>query len=191
MNVFLSAVQIVVPIICWCTCTAVPSHMVYQSALHYTTWDDGLDLATSMRAFPSQFPWLICYWGWAGSAARSRAQTRGAAVLVQLWLKWGGHDAVVHKVCRFWWPAGSDGTDHGVHARGRPCVVDRSGTVTSPTDHGITHGASAFVSLFFSLDLIVFFFIKIRWPKSPTARYHSHVGVTCVSSDLCGSDPLS
>lgn len=118
-------------------------------------------------------------------------RTRGAAVLVQLWLKWGGHDAVVHKVCRFWWPAGSDGTDHGVHARGRPCVVDRSGTVTSPTDHGITHGASAFVSLFFSLDLIVFFFIKIRWPKSPTARYHSHVGVTCVSSDLCGSDPLS
>jgi hypothetical protein len=71
--------------------------MVYQSALHYTTWDDGLDLATSMRAFPSQFPRLICYWGWAGSAARSRAQTRGAAVLVRLWLKWGGHDAVVHK----------------------------------------------------------------------------------------------
>jgi hypothetical protein len=61
-------------------------------------------------------------------------------VLVQLWLKWGGHDAVVHKVCRFWWPAGSDGTDHGVHARGRACVVDRSGTVTSPTDRATEPG---------------------------------------------------
>jgi hypothetical protein len=133
-----------VPSKSWCLYNAGVLVRLYRptwyTSLLYTTWDDGLDLATSMRAFPSQFPWLICYWGWAGSAARSRAQTRGAAVLVQLWLKWGGHDAVVHKVCRFWWPAGSDGTDHGVHARGRACVVDRSGTVTSPTDRATEPG---------------------------------------------------
>ena len=64
--------------------------------LYCPTWysSPGLDLATSMHAFPIPIANLECYGG------RVLGRLRG--VRPCLCLKWGGHDAAVRKVCLFW-----------------------------------------------------------------------------------------